>query len=102
MKKYKNCNTTVTDGQVTKMQPIVSTSVSTGSHYQGAILNVKRHYNQLTNNFGGKGRIKSLDADGMVFPTASEAWEYAYNHGYIREYFTNPTVRHRRKERFNK
>ena len=102
MTKYENCKTTVTDGQVTKMQPIVSTSVSTGSFYEGAILHVKRHYNNLTNEFCGKGRIKALDADGKIFPTAKAAWEYAYIHGYIREHFTHPELRKSRKERARK
>lgn len=91
---------TVTDGKVTKSQPIVSTSVTTSSETDYATLNVKRHYNDLVNQWGGRGRIKALDADGMKFPTSREAWAYAYSHGYIRVYFTSPELRNIRKARY--
>ncbi|MGE3551091.1 MAG: hypothetical protein AB7I29_14480 [Geobacter sp.] len=77
---------TVSGGSVTPSQPGISVSVRTGGG-PGARLSVTRHYLNLTNCFGGKGRIKSLDGDGIVFADSDRAWAYAFEHGYIKEFF---------------
>lgn len=77
---------TVSGGSVTPSQPGISVSVQTGGS-PGARLSVTRHYGHLTNRWGGKGRIKSLDGDGFVFADRDRAWQWAFEHGYIKEFF---------------
>lgn len=78
-------HSTVTQEGVTTTQPGVSVSVT--SFENTHTLNVARHYDNLTNRWGGLGRIKPLDCDGMKFASSYEAFEYAYQHGYIRDWF---------------
>lgn len=77
---------TVSGGSATPSQPGISVSVQTGSSVD-ARLCVTRHYSQLTNRWGGKGRIKPLDGDGFVFVDRDRAWQWAFDHGYIKEFF---------------
>lgn len=87
---------TVTQEGVTKSQPSVGCSVS---EYSGkVVLNVYRNYPNLKNSFGGLGKFSKLDADGKAFKTSDEAFAYAKDHGYLREYFTDDALRSKRKK----
>ena len=57
----------VTQNGVTLSQPSVCVSYTSTTGIPGYILNVYRVYDELTNDFGGKGRIKYLDASGFWF-----------------------------------
>lgn len=77
---------TVTQYGMTKSQP--GTSVSTTTPVgTGSRLNVSRYYDNLKNEWGGKGRLKDLDCDGMIFSTSDEAHQYALDRGYLQEWF---------------
>lgn len=93
---------TCTQEGVTVSQPGMSVSFTTGTGMTGVILNVSRHYRNLPNEFGGKGRFKLCDANGKVFKTQDEAKQYALEHGYIREWFKayNPVRKQQDKELF--
>ena len=65
----------------------------------GAELHVYRFYQNLRNNLGGHGRFKECDCSGMIFNTTDEAFAYAYERGYIQEYFTAADLRARRLQR---
>lgn len=82
---------TVSGGSITPSQPGISVSVQTGGG-PGARLSVTRHYPNLTNRFGGKGCIKSLDGDGIVFVDRDRAWAWAFEHGYTKEFFRKGEV----------
>jgi hypothetical protein len=68
----------------------------------GVRLSVFRAYDQLTNEWGGKGVHKHLDGDGLVFATSEEARAYAEEHGYTRKWFReyDPTEKARKREFF--
>lgn len=86
---------TVTQNGMVQSQP--GTSVSYG-HLHGSgvhTLSVTRYYPNLKNSFGGLGVFKNLDCNGMEFPSCEAAQKFAFDHGYIREYFTAPDLRAR-------
>lgn len=66
-----------------------SVSVTTGGLIEGAVLNVTRHDRKTTKSYWGKG-----DADGRQFATSDEAWQYAYEHGYVVEYRPGAWCKH--------
>lgn len=72
----------------------ISVSTTSGMIPGKVILNVRKSYPFLTNEFGGKGVFKDCDGNGKVFDTREEAMDYAWEHGYIqlfsRKYF-DPT-----------
>lgn len=86
---------TVTQEGVTASQPPVSVSCTIPWNHGRVRLNVCRHYSLLHNHLGGFSKIKPLDGDGKMFDTSDEAWQWALEHGYIREYFTHPEMRAR-------
>jgi hypothetical protein len=90
-----NRRLTCTQEPVTASQPPVCVSVHHGG---GTVhtLKVARLYPDLTNQWGGKGRFKRLDADGLQFETHEAAWAYALERGYCRAYHTDPWLRARR------
>lgn len=75
---------TVSGGSVTKSQPAICISVCSGSGQH--ILQPTRSY-PIRNRWGGVGVSKKLDGYGMNFPSSDAAWRYAYDHGYIKDYF---------------
>jgi hypothetical protein len=54
-----------------------------GEDISGCKLSVHRTY-QLSNEWGGIGRIKYLDGNGKVFSSYPEARKWAMEHGYLR------------------
>lgn len=92
----KKPSKTVTQNGMSKSQPGTCVSVTFGGRF-GVQLSVKRYYPNLRNSFGGLGVFKSMDSDGKVFLNSDDAWEFAYDHGYIREYFSTPSARAARK-----
>jgi hypothetical protein len=53
----------------------------------GAVmLSVTKHYPDLPNKLGGRGRIRRGDADGRVFPSSAAAEAFALSHGYLKPY----------------
>ncbi len=89
---------TVVSGGMVSSQPGASVSFtlpceSTGGKVK---LNVYRNYPNLKNEFGGKGRLKALDANGRIFNTYEEAQAYALSRGYTQKYFTSAALRARR------
>ena len=91
---------------VTPSQPGVSMSTTTPAYDRNleplpngpwTRLNLRRHYPDLPNEFGGRGRSKPLDGDGMLFRTPEEARQWAIDHGYLAQFFF-PSVRARRLE----
>jgi hypothetical protein len=67
---------------VTKSQPGTAVSYCTDDDGQ-VVLHVYRIYQNITNKYGGKGKIKALDAHGKKFPSWIAAKEYALAHGYV-------------------
>lgn len=65
-------------------------SVTTGTGIPGAILNVFKPYGHTTRNPLPSGRAwvtQRGDHDGREFPTSDEAFEFAFEHGYLQLYF---------------
>jgi hypothetical protein len=93
MKKPK----TVTQIGVTTSQPGICVSTHVPAYDEnyniiaGAKLSVFRAYDKLPNEFGGIGIHKRCDGDGKLFKSHDEAMQWAFEHGYIREYFRNKT-----------
>lgn len=78
--------TTVTQEGVTKSQP--NAFVGVVYPYQGKVrLNAHRYYDNVTNDFLGKGKSKSLDHDGKLFDNTEQAWQFALSHGYSRPWY---------------
>lgn len=90
---------TCTNDGITKSQPGIC--VSTRTINGVVVLNVYRNYD-IKNSYGGVGVSKPLDAYGMIFHSEEDAWAYALVHGYLREYFTLPSIRARRKALANR
>jgi hypothetical protein len=63
--------------QATVTTPGWSVSVCTGSHFAGAVLNVRRI---------DEPKTRKGDHDGRRFPTSDLAWAFALDHGYIEVY----------------
>lgn len=83
MKTTKTC----TQEGVTPRQPMTSVCVS---HVHGTnehVLLVSRHYADLANEWGGRGRFKRCDHDGRTFASSDEAWAFALDRGYVRPFF---------------
>ena len=88
MKLIKYIHTTVTHDDW-------SVSCTTGGGIDGAILNVHRHriagrqlnWKQTMNGLG----------NGRLFPSTESAWQWAFDHGYTKIYFTHADLRARRK-----
>lgn len=101
LSKSRHNNTVTVEGMVPS-QPGTGVSVQSPAYDKnynvigGAELHVYRYYQNLRNEFGGHGKFKDCDCDGMIFATADEAFAYAYERGYTREYFTAPDLRARR------
>ena len=87
--------TATTEGMVPS-QPGVGCAVRHTHGTSVYSLHVYRHYDTLPNRFGGHGRFRHLDADGMEFPSEDAAWAYALDHGYIHVYITDPWLRNKR------
>lgn len=96
----------VTQEGVTKSQPMIFVGFSypvyddnpkEANIIAGCRLSVHRVYNHLKNEWGGVGRSKHLDGDGKLFSTIQEARQWAFEHGYLREWFRTPDPA--RKER---
>lgn len=86
---------TVTQEAVTKSQPPVCVSVR---HTMGSkvwTLHATRCYD-LPNQWGGRGRSHSCDHDRRAFDSEQAAWDFAFDHGYTRVYYTEPYLRARR------
>lgn len=85
---------TCTEWPVTSSQPGISVSTSwrltseTSSDY---VVSVGRHYQNLTNQFGGKGRVKPADCDSMRFSSVPEADAYMLARGYTQDFFYRAT-----------
>lgn len=78
--------TLVTQSGMVPSQPGISVSYS-GSFVGGPVrLNVRRHYPDLPNEWGGRGRSKPLDCDGMLFADDEAAKRYAYERGYLQRF----------------
>lgn len=75
---------TVSGGSVTPSQPAICISVLSGTG--GHILQPTRSYS-IRNQWGGVGVSKKLDGYGMNFSSSEAAWQYAYEHGYIKKHF---------------
>lgn len=88
MKLIQYVHRTVTQGEW-------GVSCSTGTGIKGAILHVYRarfagrelKYDQWMKGYG----------DGMSFPSTEAASQWAFDHGYLQLYFTDPDLRARRK-----
>lgn len=103
---------TVTVNGMTPSQPGVSVSVTspvyeslTSSRIVAACeLSVTRHYRDLPNKYGGKGKFKKLDGYGKKFDSTDEAWAWALEHGYIRPWFReyDPQRKERQRQLFCK
>ena len=91
----------VTQEGVTPSQPDVGVGTTSPARPDGTgfRLSVHRYYANLTNEWGGVGRIKPLDGNGLVFDTSEQAHQWAVDHGYVRPYFTSPQLRAMRKQR---
>lgn len=99
--------TNCTQNGMTKSQPgtsvgYISPIYENGKVIQGVILNVSRYYDQLPNEYGGKGIFKKLDGDGRIFATTKEASQWAKEHGYTREFFMSydPARKQRNRDTF--
>lgn len=85
----KHRTSTVTVPGMTKSQPGTSVSYSTGIDWKtgdeipGARLSVTRHYNHLPNQYGGRGKHFSLEADGKLFDSVESATKFCVEHGYL-------------------
>ena len=73
---------TVTQNGMCESQP--GTSVSVSCFDGKAVLRAARHYQALTNEWGGFGRMKSLDYNDREFPSSLEAFTFALEKGYLR------------------
>ena len=71
-----------------------SVSATTGTDIDGAILNVTLFAAGPQCRIVGKG-----DHDGRQFPDGEAAMQFALEHGYLRRYFTSPSLRARRVAR---
>jgi hypothetical protein len=88
MKLIRYVHRTVTQGDW-------GVSCSTGTGINGAILHLYRSrigshelkYDQWMRGFG----------DGKLFPSTEDASQWAFDHGYLQLYFTDPDLRARRK-----
>jgi hypothetical protein len=86
--KLTNQHKTVTQGEW-------GVSVATGDGIDGARLSVYRfrvHGVELS------GRCLRGFGYGRLFATQSEAWQWAFDHGYLQLYFTEASLRARRKK----
>lgn len=92
----KHHKTHATANGVTASQPGVGVSTRHQIGTDVWVLHVYREYQDLPNKFGGNGRSKPLDANGMVFPSSEAAREYAIQHGYLQLYRPDPLLRARR------
>lgn len=90
---------TVTQDGVTLSQPGICVATMHNFKRDVVILHVSRFYPDITNRFGGKGVHKPLDCDGKEFATKELADTFAFEHGYTREYFTDPDLRAQRVQR---
>jgi len=80
--------TTVTRDGITKIQPGMNVSTTSGYLPDGkVILNVSRSYPKVRNSFGGFGTSRKCDCDGMVFSSANEAFAFALDRGYLDVYY---------------
>lgn len=79
---------TVTQEGMTPLQPGTSVSSTSGTGINGAILHVSRYYPNVPNTFGGKGRFKACDCDGMLFPSSDAAHQFAFERGYTRVFIS--------------
>ena len=70
-------------------------SLTTGSGIDGAILSVHRH-RLAGRELNWKQTMSGL-GNGRLFPSADVAWQWAFDHGYTRLYFTHADLRARRK-----
>jgi hypothetical protein len=77
---------TVSASHVLPNKPGWNASITTGSNIDGAILSVFRMHDNLLNEFGGKGRIQHGYGNKRQFKNRNEAWQWAFEHGYISEY----------------
>ena len=61
-------------------------STTTGSHIDGAILNVFRIHADAPNQWGGKGTVENHPThDGLIFPTRDDALAYGVTVGLLFE-----------------
>jgi len=77
-----NREASVVHGGITNSQPGVNCSCRYPDSDGKVRLRVFRVYDQLTNEFGGKGRFKYLDADNKQFDTVEAARAFALDRGY--------------------
>jgi hypothetical protein len=47
-------------------------------------LHVTRHFDLPNNRTGGMGKVLRSWADGKLFDTSEQAWQFAFEHGYTR------------------
>lgn len=98
---------TCSQERVTKSQPDMCIAYSSPAHDKnfniiGAVkLTAARRYD-LPNEFGGIGRYKSMDGDGLIFDSMDQARQWAKDHGYVRNWFPsyNPQRKANRAEFF--
>lgn len=76
---------TVTQEGMTRSQPGMSVSVRSGEGRH--VLCASRYYEQLGNEFGGKGRFKNCDCDGMEFESSDAAFAFAHQRGYLQPFY---------------
>jgi hypothetical protein len=71
-----------------------SVSCHTGSNIKGAILHVRRH------RIGGRELNWKQTMSGLgnerLFPSTDAAWQFAFDHGYTKLYFTHSDLRTKR------
>lgn len=79
--------TTCTQSPVVHSQPGIGVSYHSGSDIDGVILHVYRYYAKLRNSFGGLGRFKNADCNGMRFNSTDEATSFCLKRGYLMPYF---------------
>ena len=71
-----------------------SVSCTTGSRINGAILSLRRF--RIAGRDMGCNGTRGY-GDGRLFASRQAAWQWAFDHGYIRLHFTDPETRARRK-----
>jgi hypothetical protein len=91
----------VTQEGVTPSQPHIGVGTISPARPDGTgfRLSIHRFYNDLSNEWGGMGRLKPLDGNGLIFDTREQAQQWTVDHGYVRPYFTSPSLRAERKRR---